>query len=439
MPFAADALAAAVARQTGSRGGHPAQPGHGRRARHRPARPACARPRTRAAGARPGAVPRRARRAEGDLRLQGDGRLRRRGQPCRIDRLQHARGRRSASVFTWGGGCALYDKGTRKAKLPDRSPDPFRERESLVRQLTHRLDGRAPGPRRRRAAHRVDGRVHAQGPVPVLRAPSCTNWASTSVVHTGADQATLKRGIQEANVPFCAPMQLFHGLVSRLAAEPATSSSCPCSRTCRRVDGEPVAKTCPIVQASPDMIRWGLATGRRPRVLSPVIDIGPGNLDSREFRDSCRRAGRGAGGSAATVAGGLATPRGRSQAQLRRATASSSGSRRWPSAPSTTSLPVVVLGRPYTIYNTVLNSNVPALLREQGALAIPLDCYPVDDGVPVFDDMYLGLRPAHPARGAPDPPHVRACTASTAATTPAGRTASTSISAPMSWRASRSR
>ena len=31
--------------------------------------------------------------------------------------------------------------------------------------------------------------------------------------------------------------------------------------------------------------------------------------------------------------------------------------------------PVVVLGRPYTIYNKVLNSNVPALLREQGAMA----------------------------------------------------------------------
>jgi len=50
--------------------------------------------------------------------------------------------------------------------------------------------------------------------------------------------------------------------------------------------------------------------------------------------------------------------------------------------------PGVVLGRPYTIYNTVLNSNVPAILREQSAIGIPLDCYPVDDAMPTFKDMY---------------------------------------------------
>ena len=35
-------------------------------------------------------------------------------------------------------------------------------------------------------------------------------------------------------------------------------------------------------------------------------------------------------------------------------------------------------------------ATVPALLREQGALAIPVDCYPVDDKVPVFDHVYWG-------------------------------------------------
>ena len=68
--------------------------------------------------------------------------------------------------------------------------------------------------------------------------------------------------------------------------------------------------------------------------------------------------------------------------------------------------PVVVLGRPYTIYNKVLNSNVPALLREQGAIGIPLDCYPVDGEVPVFKDIYWGyaqkiLRAAHQIRQSP--------------------------------------
>ena len=52
--------------------------------------------------------------------------------------------------------------------------------------------------------------------------------------------------------------------------------------------------------------------------------------------------------------------------------------------------PVVVLGRSYTIHNDVLNSNVPAILREQGSIAIPVDCLPVPEDAPVFDDVFWG-------------------------------------------------
>ena len=69
-------------------------------------------------------------------------------------------------------------------------------------------------------------------------------------------------------------------------------------------------------------------------------------------------------------------------------------------------MPVVVLGRAYTIHNRLLNSNVPAILREQGAVAVPVDCYPVDAGVPSFTSVYWGyaqrnLRAAHQIRRAP--------------------------------------
>jgi predicted nucleotide-binding protein (sugar kinase/HSP70/actin superfamily) len=69
-------------------------------------------------------------------------------------------------------------------------------------------------------------------------------------------------------------------------------------------------------------------------------------------------------------------------------------------------VPVVVLGRPYTIHNRILNSNVPAILREQGALPIPVDCFPLDRDVPVFPDVYWAhgqrlLRVAHQVRRSP--------------------------------------
>jgi predicted nucleotide-binding protein (sugar kinase/HSP70/actin superfamily) len=49
-----------------------------------------------------------------------------------------------------------------------------------------------------------------------------------------------------------------------------------------------------------------------------------------------------------------------------------------------------VLGRSYTIHDDVLNSNVPAILRQQGSVAIPLDCLPVAPDAPVFDDVFWG-------------------------------------------------
>jgi predicted nucleotide-binding protein (sugar kinase/HSP70/actin superfamily) len=69
--------------------------------------------------------------------------------------------------------------------------------------------------------------------------------------------------------------------------------------------------------------------------------------------------------------------------------------------------PVVVLGRSYTIHNDVLNSHVPSIVREQGAIAIPVDCWPVPDDAPVFEDVFWGygqriLRAAWHLRREPD-------------------------------------
>ena len=70
-------------------------------------------------------------------------------------------------------------------------------------------------------------------------------------------------------------------------------------------------------------------------------------------------------------------------------------------------LPIAVLGRPYTIYNDILNSNVPNILRSLGALPIPVDCLNLDEHVPVFEHQYwahtqLILRAADQVRRTPD-------------------------------------
>ena len=395
MPFSADALAAAVVRQTGAEVIIPPNPG--------------------TVGAlgiallalksipvheRPALEPRKlfeARVKRKDTFIckstKGCGGA---GNGCRIDRITTVvedRRRR----FTWGGGCSLWDRGTGKKKLPDHSPDPFRERQTMIDELVERL-GRPRG--NKRMALTDEFQLKSLFP---FFSTFLYEFGFDLEIATGADQSALKRGIERANVPFCAPMQQFHGLVTAMAEREPDLLFLPMLRSIPKVGDEKSAVVCPIAQGSPDIMRWDLGKSASPQmsIVSPVIDVGPGNLESRAFIESCNRLALSLGVTAngwwPAYQAALETQ------QSFDAHCHELGREALSFCHKHEILPVVVLGRAYTIYNTVLNANVPAILREQGAIAIPVDCYEVDDSIPVFRDVYWGygqrnLRAAHQAR-----------------------------------------
>jgi predicted CoA-substrate-specific enzyme activase len=396
MPFAADALAAAVVRQTGAEVIVPPNPGtigavgiallaskHLALAGRAPLDPA------RFLGAR---VEKKDGFVCGATKGCGGS-----GNRCRIDRISCvvADERRK---FTWGGACSLWDRGTSRRKLPDRAPDPFREREELARALSAALRER-----RGRPTVAMLDEFQLKGLFPFF-ATLVRELGFDLEIPEEAGAAALKRGIEEANVPFCAPMQQYHGLVSGLAARDVDRLFLPMLRSLPRVAGEPRAAICPIVQASPDVLRWDLPEAARRKAVTPQIDIGEEGLESPELRESCRRIAVALGVPDAPLDAAIAAAR---AAQERfDAALLDLGRRALAFAAEHGLVPVVVLGRAYTIYNTVLNSNVPAILREQGAMAIPVDCYPVAPDVPVFPDVYWGygqriLRAAYQVRRSP--------------------------------------
>ena len=177
----------------------------------------------------------------------------------------------------------------------------------------------------------------------------------------------------------------------------------PLLRSVPPVAGEPHAVACPIVQASPDLLRRDLAGLGKTTVISPVLDLG-GGLDAPEFLTGCAALGSSLGAVNGTWRRAHAAARAAQRAFEQRCT--ELGARALAFCAEHDLVPVVVAGRPYTIYNPVLNSNVPAILREQGAIGIPLDCYPVDAATPVFSEMYWAygqriLRAAHQVRRTP--------------------------------------
>lgn len=320
------------------------------------------------------------------------------GNRCRIDSIRTVVAGRQQR-FNWGGACALYDKGTRKRKLPDRSPDPFREREDLIQALLATNDAR-PGAK----VIALTDEFGLKGTFPFF----VTFFRALGFqlrVSTGADHAVLKRGVKEANIPYCAPMQLYHGLTSQMADAPCDYIFLPMVCSLNRVGGEEHAKVCPIVQASPWILQRDFDSRLNGNVLSPVIEVGAGNYDSAEFKASCARLAAQLG-FAAEVQWQPAFRAAVAAQQQFDADCRSIGERALTFCAGHKLPAVVVLGRPYTIYNKVLNSNVPAILREQGAMGIPVDCYPLGGDVPVFGDMYWAhgqriLRAAHQIRRAP--------------------------------------
>ncbi len=304
------------------------------------------------------------------------------GNKCRIDRLTTVlEGDRRR--FTWGGSCSLYDKGTRTRKLPDGAPHPFRERAELVSALAARLSTPRGG---RRISLTDDFQLKGMFP---FFATFLHGLGLDLDVAEHADRAALKRGIEGANVPWCAPMQQYHGAVAALAERGTDLLFAPMIRETPRVAGERASQLCPIVQGSPDVLRWDLGEPVRRRMISPIIDVGDGSLEGPTFLASCRRLAAEVGVRKERV--WRAAFEAARTAQLEfDARLQELGRVALDRCAKDGIVPVVVLGRTYTIHDDVLNSNLPAILRDQGAIAIPLDCFPVRADAPVFENMFWG-------------------------------------------------
>jgi predicted CoA-substrate-specific enzyme activase len=302
------------------------------------------------------------------------------GNRCRIERLTTlVEGKRLR--FTWGGSCSLHDSGTQIRKLPDRAPDPFREHQELMAALRRRLEEERGGGKR----VALTDEFLLKDLFPFF-ATFLHELGYDVDVFTGADQATLKLGTERSAVSYCAPMKLYHGLVSRMADSEPDFLFLPMLRSLPGLQYESNSVLCPIVQASADLLRCDLGPGLQSTIISPVIDAGPGGLRSAIFQQGCRALARDLGSddegwrSAYEKALSAQEDFGRRRMEI--------GRKALAFCKHNDLAPVVVLGRPYTIYNKVLNSNVPAILRQQGAIAIPVDCYPMETDTPVFNDVY---------------------------------------------------
>ena len=313
------------------------------------------------------------------------------GNHCRIDRLTTLVGG-TQQRFLWGGNCSLYDRGTARAKLPDLAPDPFVERESLVTAI---LDS-CGVPRKRVSADGADvgenvvamtDEFALKGMLPLF-ATFVHNLGFRCHVLRNANHKILRKGIEGARVPYCAPMQMYHGALFELSESKAQYILMPMLKELPPVETEPYSTLCPVVQASPDIIGSIIEhDSSKQQQLRPSVSFGRKGYDSDEFSMSMQALARQLGRLPRFATAFAKAVKAQRQFEE---DCFSIGRRALGFAKANDVVPIAVLGRPYTIYNDVLNSNVPSILRALGALAIPVDCIPVPDEIPCLRDQYWG-------------------------------------------------
>lgn len=299
------------------------------------------------------------------------------GNHCKIEKISVLINDQKLQ-FTWGGACSLWDRGTSVKKLPDRAPDPFRARAELVQNIIDKLKNRADGRKTIAISEEFQNKTFF-----VFFASFLYHLGFDLKVFTSEGLNDLKRGLDESNVQFCAPMQHFHGIASRMNASDADLVFFPMMRSGKFTKNEEYASICPVVQSSADLFRHDLVMDPA-RILSPVIDLGPGNIKSDAFIQSCKNLAltlHAENFDEAFQSASIEFTHFEEQLQrLGRDAIDFAAAHHIPT--------IIVLGRNYTIHNNALNSNVPALLRTQGAMAIPVDCYPIDENEPLYTNTY---------------------------------------------------
>jgi predicted CoA-substrate-specific enzyme activase len=378
MPFSSDALAAAVARQTGRNVVVPPNPGTigalgiALLLCDEPSRDLAGKPSLEPAlflGARVSAKETMVCRS-----VRGCGEP---GNKCRIDRLTtQVAGKEQR--FLWGGNCSLYDRGGGRSKLPDRAPDPFRDREHLLDAL---IDPPRADDRRPCVGLSDEFALKQLAPLFVV---FLQELGLRCEVVRSPGAAALRAGIEGARVPYCAPVQMIHGVYFELATRAVDFILLPMVKALPRVGDEEYGTLCPMVIALPDLLE-SLIPQHAGVILRPVIEIDGAGLRGRALARSLRSL---AEQLQSTGLFEQALARAIDAQERFDADVLAIGNRALAFCREHAVVPVAVLGRPYTIYNDVLNSNVPSILRSLGALPIPVDCVPLDEHAPVFRQQY---------------------------------------------------
>lgn len=305
------------------------------------------------------------------------------GTLCNIDRTTVQVGGRERKVLS-GGACPKFEiAGTGKRKLPREAPSAFDERESLLEPFT-----------RDSAGDRVIG-------VPMLGAAfAFTPWITTFLRSLGfgvrvlrSDGQSLSRGEERCySYDACAPLKVAHAVCDadlETIFFPKILDICDCAG--------PGGKTCPLEQAGPEVVAHALHARKRTlTMLHPQLRFRDGYQSWQVLAALFPLAAllRVSRDQIITAVARAA------EAQQAFEQALQEIGRRSMQYAEQHKIPLIaVIGPLHVINDRSVNAGIPAMLRQSGVLALPMDTYPLTRGLPdlpavVWGDANRALRVA---------------------------------------------
>ena len=289
-----------------------------------------------------------------------------------------------------GGQCPKYDAVSAAGdKLPKDAPNPYRERDALLRSLLDDEPGCGPeaGGADRVATAPLVGLPYAHyliDTLPFFHTLLSRLGHRVELLLPGRD--TLADGDRRCAAPgACAPVKLLHGL----AVADVDVFFAPIFVHLPLPNAGARTYTCPMAQGAPDMVGRALrAEGAHTRVLRPVLFEKEGDgFDAPRVRRSISLALRALADSAG---GGALTPGEFDQAYeaaldaQRRFEAGlhAIGERALAWARQRGFPVVLIAGETHVIHDAVLDAGIHELVAANGALPLPVDCYPTPEDVP---------------------------------------------------------
>ncbi len=279
-----------------------------------------------------------------------------------------------------GGSCPKYDAvSTAGRKLPKDSPNPFAERRRLLDEIMARHAGAGVGSSASTVG--IPCSQHSLDALPFLTA--FLGGLGLRPEPIWPDEETLALGDRRCtSSSACAPVKLAHGL----ARGDLEYLLMPVFVTLPRAVAGCGVATCPMTQGTPEMVEYAIgAEGAPARVLRPVLLKLEHGFASRQFAAEWLAYWSGLDHAALrrppaalwdAYRQGVAAQEEYEQGLLQIGRRALEFARR-------EGFPVVlVAGETHIALDPAMNSGIPELIADNGAVAIPVDCHPIPDTIP---------------------------------------------------------